>query len=172
MIVPLEIMLLIIVGSLCFIGLVILLLPFLMVWISILTLDYQKLNLKKGMKIIYKQNNLLLLQTKTKGICVIANRSFKKGEIITQNVVIPVSNTDKLSEPWRMDSGSKNYDVIALGEIQLMNHDENSNVSIERKPKLFTASAKRDISVGEELCIDYLCPLWFKSIPMINLREN
>ncbi len=56
------------------------------------------------------------------------------------------------------------YDCIALGYMNLINHAENSNCSIENDyanltKKLF---AKSKIHIGEQLTIIYACALWFE----------
>jgi SET domain-containing protein len=63
---------------------------------------------------------------------------------------------------WSME-WTDTEDALALGNINLLNHDENPNCRIENDFENMTKSvySKRFINIDEELTIDYDCPLWF-----------
>ena len=99
-----------------------------------------------------------------KGRCVHAARDFKKGELIETNPVIvygPLPEDHEL-QSWSMWWTEKE-DAIALGNLNLLNHSTTPNVSLSDDHVKMTKTiyAKREISKGEELTLDYGCDLWF-----------
>lgn len=111
-------------------------------------------------------NELIVSLDKQKGRCVIANRDFRKGELIDQNHVILV-DYEKIKDseiaPFCFDWNGG--DAILLGAISLINHSSrNPNSRIERDLEngLARCYAIRDIKKGEEITAAYCCPLWFE----------
>ena len=102
-----------------------------------------------------------------KGRCVIANRAFKAGDIILVNDVLicpflPEAHALNAWVMWWTDT----EDCIALGHINLLNHSETKNCTIEnlypeKQKKLIAIT---DIAEGEELTIHYDCKLWFTPV--------
>lgn len=107
-----------------------------------------------------------IIREKNKGRCVVATQDIPKDTEIIRNEIIKMSynkikdsELDNYSMAW-----NDNFDCIALGHINLLNHSStNNNINIHRDytNEQIIATAKKDIKKGEELLICYECPLWF-----------
>ena len=121
------------------------------------------------MKALTPENDgLVIVRDKVKGRCVIANRDFKKGELITVNHVITYPFLPEGSRLliWSMWWTNKE-DCLALGYINLLNHSEkypNVCITNDYRNKMKRLYADRDIVKGEELLISYACELDFKPV--------
>lgn len=100
-----------------------------------------------------------------KGRCVIAAKTFNTGDVVPKNIVIPFewkdlpeSNLDNYRMAW-----TDSEDCIALGAINLLNHDDNPNVEIvdDLQARTKTAVAIKDISLDDEITCSYKCEVWF-----------
>jgi SET domain-containing protein len=106
---------------------------------------------------------------------VFASRSFKKDELIAENPIVLVT-FDKIKDSELCDysmSWDDSHDSIALGEIQLINHSEDSNCRIEDDYENLTKRlfASRDIAQDEHLTVHYRCELWFEPIKEVSVTE-
>lgn len=99
-----------------------------------------------------------------KGRCVHASRKISAGELIEENHVITYPLLEEGSKilDWSME-WTDTEDALALGNINLLNHDEDSNCRIENDFVNMTKRvyANRNIEKDEELTIHYDCELWF-----------
>ncbi|PZP54448.1 MAG: hypothetical protein DI586_09930 [Micavibrio aeruginosavorus] len=106
-----------------------------------------------------------------KGRGVFALRNIKKGEVIEVSPVVPVAKKDikhNGSAPdgylleWDEDTKGEEY-CMPLGYIMLYNHSKKPTMHLDSDLEnyVMTASALRDIKVGEELTWDYSCEIWF-----------
>lgn len=100
-----------------------------------------------------------------KGRSVHSTLDFIAGELIETNPVIVYESIGKghaLYE-YGMEWEREDQEAIALGHINLLNHDPNPNVTISNDYTNMTKSiyAKEYIRTGDELTIDYDCELWF-----------
>jgi hypothetical protein len=101
-----------------------------------------------------------------KGNCVVARRDIPRGKKIVVNPVVPLrfedtrpsSKIDEYPMWW-----TRKLDCLAIGAINLLNHSSKPNVRLTRdyRRRLITCFARRKIRAGEELFINYACPLWF-----------
>ncbi len=106
-----------------------------------------------------------------KGRGVFTLRDIRKGEIIEIAPAVPVSKKhvpddyapDGYVLDWDEDTKGKEY-AMGLGYIMLYNHSNKPNIELESDltDNLFTVMAIRDIKIGEELCWDYGCDVWFR----------
>ncbi len=109
-------------------------------------------------------NNVYIKRHPVKGRCVHASRKILAGELIEENHVITYPFLEKGNKilDWSME-WTDTEDALALGNINLLNHSEDSNCGIEND---FVNMTKRvyanfDIEKDEELTIHYGCELWF-----------
>jgi len=101
-----------------------------------------------------------------KGRGVLAATRIEAGTLIERAPVKPFDNDQSLPDgladlPF---AWTDEQDCIALGCVQLVNHDDHPNCRVERDLKALTISlvAEREILAGEELTFKYKCPLWFE----------
>ena len=100
-----------------------------------------------------------------KGRGVVTNCSFKKGTLIEICPVITIMRHTKVFSDWELAWGFRKVALVG-GLAHFYNHARKSNVRFKRDLKKgeIRVFAKRDIKAGEELTIQYLCPLWFKEV--------
>ena len=104
-----------------------------------------------------------------KGRCVIANAFVHQGETVAFNHIVKaevnLTPSSSVLNSYLM-SWNDQFDCIALGVINLLNHSSDAgkrNVSVERDFATETMTlVASDILEGEELLIDYEIPLWFE----------
>ena len=110
-----------------------------------------------------------------KGRCVHSAHRFSAGRMIEKN---PVITFPFLPEGYPLleyaMQWSDTEDCIALGNINLINHSENPNCSVENyiagQAKLL--HAERDILQDEELTIKYKRKLWFEPVEGLPLTDE
>jgi len=106
-----------------------------------------------------------------KGRGVFARTSFKKGDVIEIAPVIPVAATAVPEEggapdgyllDWEPEEEGEEH-CMPLGYIMLYNHSNKPNIDLEADTGEYTMTvfAARDIEIGEELCWNYSCEIWF-----------
>ena len=100
-----------------------------------------------------------------KGRGVIAVEDIPAGTVIEIAPVAPFSGDlpEELSGyPIAWNGGQ----ALVFGVAQMVNHDSNPNVDFccDFENLTLTLIADREIKKGEELLIDYDCPLWFTPV--------
>ena len=100
-----------------------------------------------------------------KGRGVIAVEDIPAGAVIEIAPVAPFSGElpEELSGyPIAWNGGQ----ALVFGVAQMVNHDSNPNVDFccDFENLTLTLVADREIKKGEELLIDYDCPLWFTPV--------
>ena len=113
-----------------------------------------------------------------KGLGVVAKENIREGEIVECSPAFVIEAPENLDTDWgnlfeamlKVLFRDRYYEWgqkggVVLGYGSLYNHSDNSNVSLDRRleEKKAIYTAKRDIRAGEELTINYACPLWFKT---------
>lgn len=97
-----------------------------------------------------------------KGRGVFAGRPFKKGEILERSPYIEIPPrdgrklTDTIINSYWYDLDKKSA-AIGLGLTSLYNHSEtpSAKFSINRRRRMITIKAVRDINLQEEICVHY-----------------
>lgn len=107
-----------------------------------------------------------------KGRGVFALRDFKKGEVLENAPVIPVSKESVVENGEAPDGYLLQWDglfeneefCMPLGYIMMYNHADEPNIEIENDMEEYTMTVKaaRDIKKGEELCWNYSCDKWWE----------
>lgn len=120
------------------------------------------------MNFLYRENTLVsVYRDNIKGFCVIADSDIERNRFICTCPVgfMGLKDLSDKSEfnhypMWWNDE----TDCIAFGVINLLNHNKESTVFLERDfdNRLIHMYAAKDIKKGEELVIDYDCELWFE----------
>jgi len=110
-----------------------------------------------------------------KGRGIVATSAIAAGEVVERSPVLPLSLADSevpgLSEyamAWEenLDEGDPaKACCIGLGYLVIYNHANPPNVKLMHHYESHEISvvAMRDIAAGEELCYDYVVPLWFQA---------
>ena len=120
--------------------------------------------------IIQVDRDVYLKRKPGKGWCVFTERFFSKDMLIMS---CPVAVIGKLKKddpfndyPMYWDG---KVDVIAFGAINLLNHAAGNAAKTKtcylkpnRRLKIMSCYAAKDLRAGTELTIDYDCSLWFK----------
>lgn len=115
-----------------------------------------------------------IAQFETKGRGLVASIDLHAGEIIDvcPVLIIPSSERAKLAGTiishyyfhWEDGDGEDDWSAaIALGSISLCNHapTPTARFELDRQRKTITLYALHNIAVGDEITIDYDCPLWW-----------
>lgn len=105
-----------------------------------------------------------------KGRGVVATQPVPKGtEIVTCPAIVYDSADAGRIEKTRLGHynfrfGEGGRSCIVLGVISLCNHSDTPNATLASREddEAMTLVAARDIAAGEEICIRYRRPLWFK----------
>lgn len=99
-----------------------------------------------------------ILKDTRKGRGLYASSSIKRGELIEVCELI-LLNMDEVNGSLEsyVYGYTKNKAAIALGNGSLLNHSDrsNSDFSFDYKKKLLLIKARKDISPGEEITINY-----------------
>jgi uncharacterized protein len=112
-----------------------------------------------------------------KGRGVFAAGSIRAGELVeaAQTVELTKADTEALAptsaEQYvfaHPEAGGRG--LLVLGLTTLVNHAAEPNARLDKRHEerigwIFELRARRDIAPGEELTIDYDCPLWFDADP-------
>ena len=66
---------------------------------------------------------------------------------------------------WDDEDGRDGRAVVALGLISLCNHSRRPNARARRNvaQQTLDLAARAPIAAGDEITIDYHCPLWFEA---------
>jgi uncharacterized protein len=112
-----------------------------------------------------------------KGRAVFATGSIRAGELIeaAQTVELTPAETEALAPTsveqyvFAHPEGAGRC-LLVLGLTSIVNHAAESNARVDKRHEdgvgwIFELRARRDIAPGEELTIDYDCPLWFDPAP-------
>ena len=108
------------------------------------------------------EKDIGVVEIRGKGRGIISNIFINKGTVIETAPVVPFEG--KLPEELSgLPFAWFGKEAIALGIVQLINHDAEPNCTIECNEKERTISliTIQDIQPGEELSFDYDCELWF-----------
>jgi SET domain-containing protein len=109
-----------------------------------------------------------------KGRCLVAAVKIAEGELIEAAPVVIVSAVDCAALDrtalgnyyfhWDGESEGDGRGAVALGYVGLCNHSDRPSARFERNPVEETIDliALQPIAAGEEVTIDYNCPLWFE----------
>ena len=100
-----------------------------------------------------------------KGRGVIAVEDIPAGAVIEIAPVAPFSG-ELPEELSGYPIAWKGGQALVFGVAQMVNHDSNPNVDFccDFENLTLTLVADREIKKGEELLIDYDCPLWFTPV--------
>jgi hypothetical protein len=130
-------------------------------------------------KKILSNQDCMIIDTKEKGRCIIANRDFSWKEIVTINPILFVereaSHVSILKHYCFYPLFGYGLDpkmvIVMLGIGFLFSHSSNFNLKIiwDFKNSLVYFKAVRDIKKGEELTIDYATKLWFTEKPSLQI---
>ncbi len=106
-----------------------------------------------------------------KGRGVFALRDIAKGAVVEISPVIPVSKSNVVESGDAPDGYLLEWDgnfedeefCMPLGYVMMYNHSDKPNIHLDQDFDAYTmtVTALRDIKVGEELCWDYNCEIWF-----------
>ncbi|HZS84579.1 MAG TPA: SET domain-containing protein-lysine N-methyltransferase [Stellaceae bacterium] len=109
-----------------------------------------------------------------KGRCLVATEPIARGELIEAAPVIILTAADcavldrtTLAQyyfHWDGDADADGRGAIALGYVGLCNHSARPRAEARRNFRDATIDlvALDEIAAGEEVTIDYNCPLWFE----------
>lgn len=128
------------------------------------------------MSSIYPSSKVYLKESKipNSGRGVFAAKNIKKGEIIEVAPILVLEFSDFVDTRWNLlfeyYFWMDNFVVLALGYGSLYNHSKvpNSEYKIDRKEKIITFTALKNIRKNSEICFNYKglsnpkTPLWFK----------
>lgn len=97
---------------------------------------------------------------------LVAKKKIEAGTIILCDPVAKVryENVEKSEMSQYCFEWDGEYDAIAFGLSELINHSEDANVDIERnrEERFILVRAVRSIEKGEEILYRYRCELWFE----------
>jgi hypothetical protein len=121
------------------------------------------------MKHLYDQGLISVYDHPIKGFCVKVNTNIYEDTKLCVNAVslIEFNALKKKSKfndyPMWWD---KKTDCIAFGVINLLNHNNSPTVYLkrDRRNRLITMYANKDLKIGDECTINYACKLWFKPL--------
>jgi uncharacterized protein len=112
---------------------------------------------------------LCVRPTGTKGRGVVALRRFHKDETIERAgvLLIPDPQWEMLNQTTLQDyyyTWTEHSSVLVFGFGSFYNHSPHPNATVRRHVEELVMEyvALRDIEQGEEVCVDYDCPLWFE----------
>jgi uncharacterized protein len=117
---------------------------------------------------------LVLARHPVKGRCLVATESIAAGELIERAPVIILDAEDCTALDrtalahyyfhWDGDAEGDGRGAVALGYVGLCNHSRRPRGRVLRNHAEETLDlvALRAIAAGEEVTIDYNCPLWFE----------
>lgn len=125
---------------------------------------------------IIELENLLVVRNKEKGKCVIANKNFKKGDVILQdNFIYEKTKNLSLSKWFNYVWEEDDYTYFILGLGSFCNHSShhyNCDVEWNNKKLIVAYIANRNIEKGEELLIFYGDNVNFKENKPVKLPNN
>jgi hypothetical protein len=103
---------------------------------------------------------------KGKGRGVFAAEDIPTGRLVLVNDVALIE-PDALKKTSKFNdypmAWTHTHDCIALGQINLLNHADQSNCRIERfRDRVMECWTKKPVKKDEELTIQYCCAIWFK----------
>ncbi len=113
---------------------------------------------------------LRVVSMEGKGRGVIVCEPVMAGEMLEVSPVIPLAqpvsleNTALFDYPFRWRDGA-HAEALALGLVSLVNHaaDANADIACDFEARTMRLYAIRPLAAGEEVTIDYDCPLWFEA---------
>ena len=124
----------------------------------------------------------VIIDTSIKGRCIIANRDYKKGEIMCINPILMVERSAMSSIlrryvfcPRNTLSADPDKVVVMLGIGFLFCHSDNANLDyvFDFRKRTVTFTTVRDIPRGYELTDNYHTPmLWFDAVDDVDLTEH
>jgi len=108
------------------------------------------------------QNKLIVKKSPINGYGVFAQKRLKKGELIEECYIIISKGGDKTLEDFYFDVDGKYAVFTGFGSIYNHSDDPNANYTINKKNRLTTIKAKKNIAKGEEIFVTY-GEEWFSS---------
>ncbi len=113
-------------------------------------------------KRVFQNQDVVLIRTDNKGLCVVAARDFQKKEtvFIVPYVADFIENLNKtqLKDYYLVDNPNSTTGYIAFGLCSFVNHcikKQNLNYIFDYKNKTISFYTTKKVKKGQELLIDY-----------------
>jgi len=136
---------------------------------------------KDEFDVVLQNRDCLIVDTKLKGRCIIANRDFRQSEVMCINPILLVERSAMNSILKRYCFCPKNTlgldpdkVIIMLGIGFLFCHSNKPNLYyvFDYKKRIVTFTCNRNIQRGHELTNDYFTTPWFDVVDDIDFTEH